>query len=369
MRIVDVNPFFHPWRGGIESRMYDTSRLLAAKGHDVTVVAAQIYDDAPDEEEVDGFRIVRLKSRRLGTYNPPFVSSAGISEAIESLDPDVVNFNYRWAPSYTRALGRYDGAKVFTYHNMWGEGVGALGRVSGVNDGRFAKTLDTFDHIIAVSDTVRDDLIRRGYSERYITCVPSCLSTPIDPGKGDGDFILSLGRLVRTKGLDCLVEAMRDVDHRLVICGRGPDARRLGKEIRRAGVSDRVEMRGHVSEEEKRELMGSCRFFVMPSVFESLGLAAVEMLARGRPVVCSDADGLPETVGEGGVVVPKGDPKALAGAMNALWDDRGRCEELAAKAAERARFYDWGIHLPKIEEVYSKAVSGEYSEADAHRAG
>lgn len=366
MRIVDVNPFFYPYKGGIERRMADTSRLLAAKGHDVTVLTAKLSEDLPEEETVDGYRVVRLKSRQVKVYNPPFISSRGVLETLESLDADIVNFNYRWAPSYTKALRRYDGRKVFTYHNMWGEGVGITGKVSEFNDDRFVSTLETFDHVIAVSGYVGDDLIRRGYSPGYVTVVPSCLQTPVDPGEGRGDYILSLGRHVKTKGLEYLIEAMRYVDHRLVVCGTGPEDKRLERLISKYGLRDRVEMRGYVSDEEKHSLMGDCRFFVMPSLFESLGLAAEEIMSRGRPIVCSDADGLPETVGDAGVIVPKRDPEALAEAMNALFDDRARCEALAAKAAERASYYDWNIHLPTIEEVYAKVVSGRYRALDAH---
>lgn len=369
MRIVDVNPFFYPYRGGIERRMHDTAQLLAAQGHDVTVLTGQLSDDAPREERMDGFRIVRLPSRRIQLYNPPFISSSGIGEALAALDPDLVNFNYRWAPSYTRALRRYDGKKVFTYHNMWGEGIGWQHTFSEFNDNLFRGTLETFDHVIAVSGFVRDDLIRRGYSPRFVTAVPSCLSpgTPLVPGAGDGDFALSLGRLVRTKGLDVLIAAMKSVTGKLVICGKGPDEGRLKKAIAAAGVGDRVELRGYVSEEEKQRLMASCRFFVMPSLHESLGLAAVELMAHGRPLVCSDADGLPETVGDCGAVVPKGDAAALAAAMNGLFADRARCEALAAAALRRAAFYDWKLHLPEIEAVYRQVAAGECSAADAHR--
>lgn len=356
-----------PYNGGIENRMRDTSRLLAARGHEVTVVTGRLSDDSPEEEAIDGYRVVRLKSRQIKVYNPPFISSEGVLEAIKSIDPDIVNFNYRWAPSYTKALHAYDGKKVFTYHNIWGEGVGAVAKLSEANDDRFAKTLDTFDHIIAVSDFVRNDLIRRGYSERYITTVPSCLNHfPQELGNGNGDFALSLGRLVQTKGLEYLVEAMRDVPHRLIICGKGPDRHKLEKMISRYRLEDRIEMRGYVSEDEKNRLMGECRFFVMPSIHESLGLAAEELMSHGRPIICSDADGLPDTVGEGGIVVPKKDPKALAGAMNRLFTNGAECSMLAANAANRSRYFDWAVHLPVIEDVYGKVLSGEYVSADAH---
>ncbi|MDC7950503.1 glycosyltransferase [Methanomassiliicoccaceae archaeon COG_1] len=184
MRIVDVNPFFHPWRGGIESRMYDTSRLLAAKGHDVTVVAAQIYDDAPDEEEVDGFRIVRLKSRRLGTYNPPFVSSTGISEAIESLDPDVslqlpLGAELHQGP---RQVRRREGVHLSQHV---GEGVGARGGFRGERR-QVAKALDTFDHIIAVSDTVRMTSSAAGTRRGTSPACPPASARRSTPGRGTG---------------------------------------------------------------------------------------------------------------------------------------------------------------------------------------
>ena len=368
MKIVDVNPFFHPYDGGIEKRMYDLAKLLSERGHEVTVVTGRLSDDSPEEEVLDGFRVIRLKSRLIKIYNPPYISSEGVLDTLNSIGADVVNYNYRWAPSYNKALAAYDGPKVFTYHNMWGEGDGIVGAVSEKNDAKFARNvMSSFDHVIAVSDYVRDDLIRRGYSDRYVTSVPPGLSQEVRPGDGSGDFILSLGRLVRTKGLDYLIEAMKNVDHKLVICGKGPDAKRLEKAIAKAGLQGRVEMRGYVSEEERNRLMGECRFFVMPSLHESFGLAAVELMARGRPLVCSDADGLPSTVGEAGYVVPKADSKALAEAMNRMYDDRELCESKASKATEVARTYSWDLLLPRIEDVYSKVASGEYTEDDAHK--
>ena len=366
MKIVEVNPFFHPYDGGIEKRMYCTSERFSRMGHEVTVVTGRLSKDDPEEEKIDGFRIIRLKSTLIKLYNPPYISTKGISDVLDSLNADVVDFHYRWAPSYSKALAAYDGPKLFTYHNMWGEGDGIVGRISDMNDKSFAKNiLSTFDHVVAVSDYVREDLLRRGYSPNYVTSVPPGLSVPIEPGDGSGDFILSLGRLVRTKGLDTLVEAMKDVNHRLIICGKGPDAKRLSKAISKAGLGDRIEMRGFVSEEERRRLMGECRFFVMPSLHESFGIAATELMARGRPIVCSDADGLPMTVGDAGYIVPKGNPKALAAAMNEMFDDRELCESKASHAIDVARRYDWDLLMPKLEEIYSKVASGEFVRGDA----
>jgi len=355
MKIVDVNPFFYPFAGGIEHRMHDTCKLLAERGHDVTILTGRL-PDTEETEERDGYKIVRLRSRLINIYNPPFISSKNVLETLNGLDADVVNYNYRWAPSYNKDLTKYEGKKVFTYHNMWGEGTGITGKMSEMQDNRFRKCLDTFDHIICVSDFVRNDLIRRGIPEGKTTTVPSCLNSFPDVGKGDGDFILSLGRLVRTKGLDHLVEAMRNVDAKLIICGKGPEAGRLEKMIRRNGLENRIEMKGYVSEEEKAHLMGSCKFFVMPSLFESFGLAAVELMSYGRPVVCTNVNGLPDTVRDGGVTVPPKDPASLAEAMNRLLNDASERERVAKAAREQAETFSWDDHITKIEDVYGKVI-------------
>jgi glycosyltransferase involved in cell wall biosynthesis len=360
MKVVDVNPFFHPFKGGIEHRMYHSCKLLAEKGHDITVLTGRL-PGTDEEETVDGIRIIRLRSRFINIYNPPFISSKGVGDALDSLDPDIVNYNYRWAPSYNKPLFRYDGKKVFTYHNMWGEGIGLQAKISEINDNRFRKGLMTFDHIICVSDYVRGDLIRRGIPEGMTTTVPNgIISMPPMSGE-EGDFILSLGRLVRTKGLDYLLEAMVDVPNKLVICGRGPDSSRIQRLAVKYGIEDRVDIRGWVSEDEKNRLMSTCKFFVMPSIFESYGIAAVELMSYGRPIICTNVNGLPDTVGDAGIIVEPKDPEGLAEAMRSLMSDRQMRETLGKNARANAEGYLWEHHIGKIEDVYTKVVDGTYT--------
>ncbi|MDR0777952.1 MAG: glycosyltransferase family 4 protein [Methanomassiliicoccaceae archaeon] len=355
MRIVDVNPFFYPYMGGIERRMHDTSKLLAERGHDVTVLTGRL-PNTEEHEERDGYKIIRLGSRLINIYNPPFISSKDVLETLNKLDADIVNYNYRWAPSYNRDLRKYSGNKVFTYHNMWGEGTGLTGKISEFQDNWFRKCLKTFDHVICVSDFVRNDLIRRGIPEEKTTAIPSCLNIFPDTGEGGGGFILSLGRLVRTKGLDHLVDAMRSVNAKLIICGKGPEKKRIERQIKKYGLENRIEMRGYVTEEEKAELMGSCEFFVMPSLFESFGLAAVEAMSYGRPIICTSVNGLGDTVQDGGMIIPPKDPEALANAMNQLLDDDDERKRLAGAARTQAEKFDWKYHIEKIEEVYRNVI-------------
>ena len=357
MKVVDVNPYFYPLFGGIEHRMHLIAKEMVARGHDVTIVTGQLEGTELREESPDGYHIIRLPSWFIKIYNPPYISSKGLLETLNGLDADVVNFNYRWAPSYSKDMRHYQGKKVFTYHNMWGEGIGWQHTLSEINDNGFRKTLDTFDHIIAVSDYVRDDLIRRGIPSERVDVATPFLETFPEVSTEEGDYILSLGRLVRTKGLDYLIQAMRDVDCRLILCGKGPDFKRLAKAVRKYGLEDKVEMRGWVSEEEKIDLIKRCRFFVMPSIYESYGFAAMEMMAYGKPLVCTNVDGLPSTVGEGGLFVPPKDPKALAEAMNRMLSDDDLRRELGRKARVESEKRTVKATVDKIEEVYRSVLN------------
>lgn len=358
MKIVDVNPYFYPWLGGIEHRMHRLSKELVKRGHDVTILTGQLPDTELREEAPEGYHIVRVPSKYINVYNPPYMSSKGVLEALNELDADIVNYNYRWAPSYNSDMRKYKGKKIYTCHNTWGEGIGWQRIPSSVNDYMFKRTMKTFDHIIVVSEYLRDDLIRRGTKPEMISVVHPCMESYPDLSEcSEGDFILSLGRLVGVKGLCYLVDAMKDVDCKLVICGRGPEEKRLKDQIARNGLQDKIEMKGWVTEEEKELLQRTCKFTVMPSLHDSCPIAAVEMMAYGHPVVCTDADGLPYTVRDGGVYVKTRDPKGLADAMNDLLKDDAKRSGISVKARAVAESYDVKKVTDDLMAVFEKTVN------------
>ncbi len=361
LKIVDANPYFYPSMGGIEKRMHLTSKLMAERGHDVTILTAQLPGTPAEEETEFGYKVVRVPSKFYNVYNPPYVSCKGTLDKLNELKPDVVNYNYRWAFSMDGEVGKYKGKKVFTYHNMWGEGIGYQRYVSEINDRLYRKNLKTYDHIIAVSDHVKQDLIRRNVPENHITAIDNFLEDLPELMDEEGEFILSLGRKVVTKGLRDLVKAMRDVDYKLIMCGRGPEEKVIGRMIKKYGLEDRIEQRSWVSEEEKNRLMGTCKFFVMPSLYESYGLAAAEALSYGKPLVCTNVNGLPDTVKDAGLYVKPKDPEGLATEINRLLKDEDLRSKLSANAVKVTRSVDVSKIIDNFEDVLYKVVDGTYS--------
>jgi glycosyltransferase involved in cell wall biosynthesis len=355
MRIVQLNPFHYPFMGGIEHRIHHISSILARE-HEVIVVSGQL-PGTMEEEEMGGYRVLRLPSKLYTNYNPPHIVTKGILAKLNELEPDVVDFHYRWSGSYRKAMRRYPGKKVFTFHNTFGEGEGFIGKLSALNDIVNTGFIKGFDKVVCVSEFVRNDLEKRGFPSDLLEAVPNGVDPPAELSGKEGDFILFIGRLVRTKGLDYLLKAMESVTTPLMIAGGGPEEQRLRKIVQSNGLEDRVKILGRVSEEEKHRLLSECRLFVFPSVWESYGIAAAEAMSYGKAVITTDVGGLPEVVGEAGILVPSRNPEALSRAINELISDDDRRRELGLRARERAKGYTWHRAAEEMERIYSDVVS------------
>jgi len=150
--------------------------------------------------------------------------------------------------------------------------------------------------------------------------------------------VLAAGRLVAQKGYPVLLAAATRWQHRdpvplLVIAGEGPLAGALAEQARNTGIAVRfLGQRTDIP-----ALLGAADVVVVPSFWEGQPLIAQEALRAGRPLVASRVGGIPDVTGEGAaLLVPPGDPAALAGAVQSVLDDPGLAAKLGAAAAERA---------------------------------
>ncbi len=167
----------------------------------------------------------------------------------------------------------------------------------------FGVDIDSFALRVGEVDKVQD--LRRRHGER---------------------IILFLGVLRYYKGLDVLIRAMARVTGRLLIAGQGPQRTSLETLARELSLTDRVSFLDEVSESERRQLLHACDVFVLPSIdrSEAFGIAQLEAMACGKPVVSSDLPTGVRLVNQDGVtgrLFPPGDPDALAEALNQLLED------------------------------------------------
>lgn len=178
------------------------------------------------------------------------------------------------------------------------------------------------------------------------------------------DIVVYVGRLVREKGVDTLLDALPAVlDRRpatvLVIAGTGPNEESLRRRVREMGLGGRVHFGGYIDDRTRNLLLRWSSVAVVPSYYEPFGLTALEAMASGAPVVVSDTGGLGETVvhGETGFKVPPANPGELSAAILAVLEDRALAGAMAARArADVLRRYSWSEVAARTEGVYDEVV-------------
>jgi N-acetyl-alpha-D-glucosaminyl L-malate synthase BshA len=144
----------------------------------------------------------------------------------------------------------------------------------------------------------------------------------------------------------------------LLVAGDGPKRASLEHEAITAGLENRVAFTG--AARDLVPLLQASDLFLLPSQTESFGLAALEAMACGVPVLASRAGGLPEVVadGETGQLVPPGDVDAFAAAASALLDDDVRRAMLGKAGRERAaRFFQAGPIVARWEQLYRRVLA------------
>ena len=165
----------------------------------------------------------------------------------------------------------------------------------------------------------------------------------IDPAQPSVVFV---GRVTRQKGLPVLLRAAEWIDPsaQLVLCAGQADTAELQAEVTglvehlRATRSGVIWIPGMLAKPEIIQILSHATVFACPSEYEPLGIVNLEAMACGCAVVASAVGGIPEVVADGrtGLLVPPGDPEALATAINTLISDPDRATELGVRGRERA---------------------------------
>jgi glycogen synthase len=173
--------------------------------------------------------------------------------------------------------------------------------------------------------------------------------------------VVFVGRVVRPKGVETLVEAaarMRTPGVQIVLVGDGRDRPRVEHLARRLGVAERVHVTDFVAHERVPAVLASADLLVLPSFYEELGTVLVEAMQVGLPAVASRVGGVPEVVEDGvtGLLVAPGDPAALAAAMDAVLVDPDLAGRLGANALRKAPEYDLERVAAQVHGLYQRLV-------------
>ena len=301
--------------GGVERVLGEIASNLAQRGHDVTLVCSTT---GPTTENVRrNVRIHRVK-RTTTLLRTPVVNLA------KKIDPgtDIVQvpatYPFTTGPVLRTAHAMGVGT-VLDFH-FEPSPPGLVGKFAA----RAYRAFGTRSYGLADAVIVRSYAYGRAapslqdVPESRWRVVPNGIDTqrfsPSGRMIGAKDRLLFVGRLVPYKGVDVLIRALARLHSAppLVVAGDGPQRRKLESLARSLGVD--VRFLGHVPDADLPALYRGARLTILPSVNqqEAFGIALVESMACGTPVVASDLPGVAETARSGGLVARPGDPEDLS---------------------------------------------------------
>jgi glycosyltransferase involved in cell wall biosynthesis len=188
------------------------------------------------------------------------------------------------------------------------------------------------DAIVAISRTVSERIERTWGRESDAVIYPPVRIDEIPLSTRDDGFLLVAARLLAYRRIDLAVRACNALGRELIVVGDGPERRRL-EEL--AGPS--VTFRGHVDRHTLLDLFTRCHAYLAPGI-EDFGIAPVEAMAAGKPVIAYGRGGVTETVEDGisGVLVDRQEPDSFADAIRQV--DGSRFDPSLLR--ERARRFD-----------------------------
>ena len=336
LRVVLVGagmiPIPPPGYGAVEKHVWNLSRALEARGHEVRIVNKVFGPASKDEYR---FALWARKEVRRQPYDVLHVHTPGVATVFRALGPRPF---------------------VYTTHSRHWAGAHGLGEKVGFFLERQA--VARAEQVIAVSRFVAGEI------SRPTTVVPNGVEVARyapDPTARRGTRVLGIGEVAQHKRWHVAAMAVRDLPAELRVVGpiRDPQYADL---VERSGEG-RARLLGPMGEDELLAELAAADVLVHPSVSESFGMAVVEGMSAALPVVCSDLLSFLVEHGQEGYLIPThGEDgkraEATRGFLRALLEDDALRRRMGEAARRKAvEHYSWERVAEQVEAVYRRLAS------------
>ena len=376
--------------GGMNVYVLQLAREYARRGNRVDVFTR--YHDPTDPKIVEieeGARVIHLEAGPLDaskndlfSYIPSFLDGLYLFRREEGKSYDLIHSHYWLSGMVGATLSREWGAPhVATFHTLAKTKMRAR---PGEHEPQLrqdieAHVMSVADGIVVSTDEERQDVIRHyDAPPRNIHVIPAGVNLdtfqPVDQAEARSELgireervILYVGRIEPLKGIDILLRAVPMMEYgqdlRVLVVGGNPsnDAEldRLKTLTSELGIGDSVTFTGSVPQSTLPTYYSAADVFVLPSHSESFGLAPLEAMACGRPVVVSRVGGMKTFVnsGENGYLVPWRCPESFAQRLDVLLANPELRDAMGQAAREKALSMGWGSVADRMLDYYSTHIA------------
>jgi N-acetyl-alpha-D-glucosaminyl L-malate synthase BshA len=363
----------YPTFGGSGVLATELGKALADKGHQVHFITYQQPVRLSEFNANIFYHEVRVPTYPLFDY-PPYETalSSTMVDVIVNNNIDLLHVHYAIphasAAYMAKKILEKQGKIIPVITTLHGTDITLVGR-----DKTFAPvvtfSINESDAITAVSQNLRDETYRNFKIEKEIKVIQNFVDVkrfrkkPIDAFRRviaphNEKVVLHASNFRKLKRVNDVVrvfaELNKKVPSKLLFVGDGPERPAAESLARDLGIYDETRFVGR--QEQIEEVLAISDLFILPSDYESFGLAALEAMAAGVPVISSNAGGLPEInlEGETGYLADVGDVETMSKRAIELLSDENKLHKFKTKAAAHARLYDIETIVPRYEALYNR---------------
>jgi glycosyltransferase involved in cell wall biosynthesis len=366
---------------GIDASRATVSQRTGTEGYSLHIIRSLIeqgqghrfrlyFRDEPDPNLIDPDERVEIQVIR----RPRLWTHSGLGPTVRRQRPDVL-----FVPSHVVPWPNVGGPSVFTAHDLgyrhYPEKHPLPARAYLDWSTRHSANIAT--RVIAVSHATAHDLtqLNRTPADK-IRVVHSGVDPQLQPvtDQGrihalrdrlgiEGPFVLHVGSLQPRKNLSRLIEAFSQIKDvvpglTLVLAGRrGWGYQPIFDRISQLRVAERVRVTGYVPDEDLSTLYSAASVYAFPSLYEGFGFPALEAMACGTPVVCSNVSSLPELTGDAALSFAPTDVTGMANALRRVLTDPALHAQLVERGKQRANQFTWEAAGRETLDVLEEAAN------------
>ena len=369
MRVLRIASDIYPdTPGGLGIHVHEMSKEQSRLGCDVTVVTSSTANNSQRYEERDGYKIIRLPTpvRMLGnSFQVGLISY--LLKNRSKYDIIHAHSHLFYSTNVTALLRKTGGPPlVITNHGVFSTSA------SSTLQGLFFPTIGSFtlkaaDIVLCYSDADSETIKGFGVRDDHIRVVHNGIDSDLfTPGatKSEVPQVLWMGRMVKGKGLEYLIEALnliqnRKVSFRAVLVGKGPDRERVKQLLTQYRLDDRVDLIDNVEQISAVNLFRESTVFALPSISEGMPRTLLESMSCGTPFVCTDLPQLVDLAAGCGLTAGYGDVEGIAAGLEKYLTDPKLVKDQGGCGRQKVLdHYSWKDTVSKTVDVYQDLMIG-----------
>lgn len=369
---MNIGIVCYPTYGGSGIVATELGMEMAKKGHNVHFISYSLPARLDVTQPNITFHQVHIQEYDLFHYQPYSLAlSTMIVDIAERVGLDVIHVHYAIPHAYAAYIARQilheKGINLPVITTLHGTDITLVGRHP-VYKSAVEFSINKSDVVTTVSESLKRDTYEVFDIKKEILVIPNFIDNDLYNPNGncirsnfaepDEKIVIHVSNLRKVKRVMDVIkifnEIQKEVKSKLIIVGEGPEMENAQNLIYDLGLEEKVRNVGKVKN--LNSILKVSDVFLLPSQQESFGLAALEAMAAGVPVVSSNAGGIPEVNidGETGFVREIGDVKAMAKAAIGLLKDEIELAKFKSSAKNHALKFDIDAIIPMYEDLYCK---------------